>query len=162
MLSWVCAIKHILVKFSSKVTSKAMNFSLLLFNDELNTIKLLHRSFFSLPIFLDFLFHLHIFFLWIGKMAECENLFSLFSTWVSCWKDSHYIRKFEGEELLGDWDSCLETLRSIGIDFIPTNLTGERHHIIRVRIWNEYASFFQEFWCGIQAFWTEFIISKRS
>jgi hypothetical protein len=80
MLSWVSTIEHILVKFSSEITSKTMNLSLSLLHDELHTIKLLHGSTLSLPILLDFLLHLHIFILWIRKMTECEDFLSLFST----------------------------------------------------------------------------------
>jgi hypothetical protein len=95
-------------------------------------------------------------------MTECEDFFGLFTTRICSWKDSHHVGQFERVELLRDWDSCLQTLRSISIHFIPTYLTGERHHIVSVWVWNKYSALFQELRCGIQAFRTEFIISKRS
>jgi hypothetical protein len=84
MLSWVGTIKHILVKFSSKITSKTMNFSLFLLDNELYTVKFFHGSTLALTVLLYFFLHLNIFLLWIRKVTECEDFFRFFTTWICC------------------------------------------------------------------------------
>ncbi len=145
MLNRVGAVENVLIKFSGEVASKAMNLSLLLFNDELDAIEFFHRSIFSLAISLDFFLHFDIFLLGVRKMAERENLLWFVTAWESGRKYSHYIWQFKWIELLRDGYSCLQTLRCVEIYLVPNDLTGERDHIVGVWIRNEDAAGLQEF-----------------
>ncbi len=95
-------------------------------------------------------------------MAESEDLLWFVTTWESGWKDSHNIWEFERIELLRKRNSSLQPLGWVNIDLVPNDLTGERYDIVGVRIRNEDTAWFQKFGCRVQAFRTEFVVTKRS
>ena len=62
--------------------------------------------------------------------------------------------------MLRNWDSSLQTLRGININFVPNDLTGERDDVVGVRVRHENTAGLQELGSRVQALRAEFIVTE--
>ncbi len=84
VLGWICAIEDILIELGSEIPSEAMYLSLLLSDSEDNFVELLHASFLTLTVLLDFFHDRIIIWLRIRNVPESKDFLCLVAAWKSC------------------------------------------------------------------------------
>ena len=81
VLRWICAIEYILIELGSEVPAEAMYLSLLLSDREDDFVELLHASFLTLTVLLDFFHDLIIIWLRIRNVSESKHFLCLVAAW---------------------------------------------------------------------------------